>query len=98
MRRPTEIEFNVFDPFVEGIGNIEYHPQSQAIVVSGYTDFSVWNCRHNNEAVLWSHSLPGSTTLQNENAFSTSAVFYDEDTVVASDSQGNLGVYIQKFS
>lgn len=29
----------VADPFVEGIGNIEYNDVSQSLVVSGYTEY-----------------------------------------------------------
>jgi len=89
---------STIDPFVEGIGSIEYCRNTNAYVVSGYTDFTVW--RHDLEsqsASVWSHGKPGTLVSQNNAAYSTSATFWRNNWVVATDSVGSLSLYSQGF-
>ena len=87
---------STIDPYVQGVGNIQYNDQSNAFVVSGYTDFTVWK-QENGEARVWSHSLVGSNSLENVNGFSFSAVFLNNNTVIAGSSTGFLDLYTQQF-
>jgi hypothetical protein len=82
------------DPFVDNIGEIEYNPRSGLFAVSGSTDFSVW--RHErNQATLWSHCAGTPNVIVNENSVATFAAFYDNDTVISTNGDGALGVYLQ---
>jgi hypothetical protein len=83
------------DPYVQGIGNIEYNSTSNLFVVSGYTDFTVWKREGDGEAKMWSHFFDGSNTLSNCSAFSVMSVFLNGTTILATDSTGQISVFLQ---
>jgi len=82
------------DPFVDNVGDIEYHPASGLFAVSGSTDFSVYK-HEQDTATLWSHSLGTKNPLTNEKDVHTFASFYDGDTVISTSTDGAMGVYLQ---
>jgi hypothetical protein len=86
------------DPFVDGIGSIEYSQNANSFVVSGYTDFSVWTKNELGTFQVFSHSIQGKSRKEIQNAYTINAVFYDDTTVLTTDSMGWTGMYTQKFN
>lgn len=50
----------------------------------------MWKIQHSDDASFWSHMLPAGLSVHNHSAYSTAATFYDDETVVVSDSSGYI--------
>jgi len=99
MRISTKILHKTQDPYVEGIGMIDYHPGASAFVVSGFTDFSVWKQDPKTGlARVQSHMLSGHQALANSSGFSTCAQLISPERVLMTTSSGMFGVFMQDFS
>jgi len=83
------------DYFCEGIGRIDCS-RHNAIVTSGYADFTVWKQNHRTgEMNIWSHSK---TSLEEVDPnLSYCASFITDDVIVATTSNGYLGFWEQGF-
>lgn len=98
MRVNTKILHRVQDPYVDGIGHIEFNSHSNAFVVSGLTDFTVWK-QVNGESKVWSHMhATPDTFLQGGSSFTTFASFVDDKTIVVSTSSGHVSLYGQQWN
>jgi len=98
MRISRDILGKIQDPYVSGIGQIEYNDYSNAFVVSGLTDFSVW--RHDKAsgaAQIWSHSLAAHDVLQSAGSCSTIANWLTDTCVLTTNSTGTVGLWDQDF-
>lgn len=89
----------VQDPYVEGIGHMEYNPRNNLFVASGFTDFSVWhNEQSNGEARIWSHSIGNENASSGGSGLAYCAVWFDEQHVLTTTNVGTVGVYEQPSS
>jgi WD40 repeat protein len=103
MRSPKEPVWRTNDPYATGIGRIKYNPRANAFVTSGYTDFSVYrhHCEpgRNNSAEIWSHSLPiREKSIESKLLSSFDADFFDDTTIMTTNSDGYLAMYKQDFT
>jgi len=97
--RSAKTILSVGDPYVEGIGGIEYNHVSRAFVATGFTDFSVWKCGADSSARVWSHGHQDpSVSMQNTNNYCTAAAWLQPTSVLVSTSTGNLGIYTQDWA
>jgi WD40 repeat protein len=97
MRVSSKILHRVKDPYVEGIGHIEFNSHSNAFVVSGFTDSTVWKQMSGGEAKVWSHMESTPNRVLQEASFTTFASFVDDKTIVVSSSAGGVGLYLQEW-
>lgn len=95
VRQPQSVLHTVQDPYVDAIGGIEYNPASGAFAVSGYTDVSVYRL-HGHEMKVWSHGSLGNGFLRGK-GWSCAAAWYNDTTVVVSDSNGSVQFLLQDF-
>jgi hypothetical protein len=97
MRIANRILHRTVDPYVRGIGTIDYNSYSNSFLVSGLGDFSVW--KHDTPrgvAQVWSHSLSAKETHTTGDS-SSIASFLSDNSVLASTSGGMVGIYDQEF-
>lgn len=97
MRNSKQYIDVIQDPYVEGIGNIEYNCRSRSLLVSGYTDFTVWKHENSGATRVWSHALSETNTRDNVSGYSCNATYFDDDTVLVTDSLGSVGLRVQGF-
>lgn len=94
--RTGKVIWQVEDHYVEGIGMIE--SRGNAFVTSGFSDFTVWKQDPTTrEANIWSHSLDGVTNLHDELSLTFVATWFDHDTILATSSEGRVGIWGQDF-
>lgn len=76
------------DSFCTAIGNIDYDADSHRFLLSGYTDFSVWEVKEGQGRIL-AHAGLGSGRPGGED-WITGAAFVDSNLIVSGDSDGRL--------
>jgi len=97
LRKPTEILHAFNDPYVEGVGNIEYNSASSSFTVSGLSDFTVWKQQAKTDvARVWSHSVSGADIF-NKPTISMTATYINPTDILTASSTGHVGVFLQDF-